>query len=137
MDAQIISLVKTLLQESADIQLVILFGSFAANNQRDDSDIDLAIAAPRPLNAKRLFDLKLTLQANCDRVVDLVDLSNSGVSIVLKNDILTLGKVLYAVDETIFSSVEAPIRREAEDFLFRRRELDDYLLKRLRANATA
>jgi predicted nucleotidyltransferase len=137
MDAKITSLVKILLQEEADVYLVILFGSFAANTQHDESDIDLAIATSRPLSASRLFDLKLTLQAGCDRDVDLVDLNNSGVSIILKNDIITKGKLLYAVDKVAFSQIEAPIRREAEDFLYRRRDLELQLQKRLMAHATA
>lgn len=137
MKEQIDHLVETLKQQLDNLNLVILFGSFATGHQHVDSDIDLAIGCDRPLTPRELFDLTLALQADCNQIVDLVDLRNADVSVVLKNEIMTRGKVVYAVDPDIVSSFEGPIRREAEDFLLRRRDLDEHLVKRLRTYATA
>jgi uncharacterized protein len=136
MNLQSHALVESLKQHTPDLRLVILFGSFASGHQRDDSDIDLAIAALRPLDPTKLFDIKMTLQEASGRTVDLVDLNNADVSIVLKNEAIIFGKLLFAADETVFSEIEAPIRREAEDFLFRRRDLETHLAERMRAYAT-
>lgn len=137
MSSQIEALVECVKLHVHDLRLVMLFGSFASGRQRHDSDIDLAFAAARPLNAEALLDLKLTLQEACNRALDLVDLNAPSVSIVLKNEVIKFGRILYAADGTAFSEVEGPIRREAEDFLFRRRDLDSHFLKQLRDYATA
>jgi predicted nucleotidyltransferase len=136
MQPEINAIIQILSQRLPCLRLALLFGSFSSNDHRADSDIDIAFAAAQALDSKTLFNLKLDLQTICDRHVDLIDLNNADTSIVLKHEIVTLGKILFACDETVFSTYEARIRREAEDFLYRRRDLEDHLAERLRAYAT-
>ena len=57
-----------------DYQAIYLFGSHAAGNVRIESDIDLAILAPRSLPVKKLWDLRQNLAIQLNKDVDLIDL---------------------------------------------------------------
>lgn len=116
-----------------NLRLVMLFGSFATDFQRDDSDIDLAFAALRPLDSRALFDLKMALQVGCPRSVDLVDLANEQVSLILKHEIIKTGRAIFEADDTVLSEFEARILRDHGDLIFRRRDIEDEISARLRA----
>lgn len=73
---------------------VWLFGSLARGRARRDSDIDLAIAAPAPLDPVQVFDLGLELGVLAGRDVDLVDLRRG--SVLLRHVVMTEGRLLFA-----------------------------------------
>ena len=135
MNPLVASLVEKLKTYVPDLRLVMLFGSFAAGCQRDDSDIDLAFAATHPLNNHALFDLKMEMQVGCPRSVDLVDLANETVSIILKYEIITTGQMMFEKDDSVGSEFETRIMRDHADLIYRRRDIEDDISQRLRAYA--
>ena len=135
MNPLITPLIQKLKAHVPDLRLIMLFGSFAAGRQRGDSDIDLAFAAIRPLESRALFDLKMEMQVDCPRSVDLVDLANDRVSIILKYEIIQTGQALFETDNFVLSEFEARIMRDHGDLKYRRRDIEDDISKRLRAYA--
>ena len=61
-----------------------------------DADIDLAVLAPEPLDAVRLWDLAQRLAAEVGRDVALIDLR--GASTVFRHEILTTGERVWCAD---------------------------------------
>ena len=60
------------------IALVLLFGSFAAGNTRENSDIDIAVDSQEPLPPGVLPRLREALEeSNITRVVEVVDLRDA------------------------------------------------------------
>ncbi len=137
MHPDVTPLIRKLVTQVPDLKLVIVFGSFADGSQRHGSDIDLAFAAARPLKNRALYDLTLDLQTGCDRRVDLVDLANADLSIILKYEIVTSGKVVFEADNCSVSEHHARIFRDYQDFRYRRADLEQDLSDRLKAYANA
>lgn len=61
-----------------DIRQAIVFGSVAAGTARAGSDLDIAVAAERPLSAERRLELIESLALASGRPVDLIDLRTAG-----------------------------------------------------------
>jgi uncharacterized protein len=135
MNCEIATLLKVLKDQVPGLRLVMLFGSFADDRQRPNSDIDIAFAAKRPLDSRALFDLKLDLQTVGARRVDLIDLGDAAVSLILKHEIIATGKAIFEADNYVLSEYEGPIFRDYHDFIYRRREIDNALTQRLSAYA--
>lgn len=72
-----------------DLELVILFGSIASGRARDDSDIDVAVQAVRPLTAEQRMTLLEAIALAFDRPVDVIDLATVGEPLL--NQIVTTG----------------------------------------------
>lgn len=89
--------VVSLLRQRTAAFLVIVFGSCAKGLVRSDSDIDIAYAGEKRLNAYEIFLLTQELAAMLARDVDLLDLSQ--VSTVMKAQIVAFGRVIYCSDE--------------------------------------
>jgi predicted nucleotidyltransferase len=81
------------------------FGSFAEGRQRNDSDLDLAVLAERPLDPLRRFTVQRELGAILDRDVDLIDLRRA--STVLCQEVVTRGHALFKRDELLALDFEA------------------------------
>jgi len=60
------------------IKLAIVFGSIARGEARRDSDIDLAVQLPTPLDVEQKMQLIADIAAMTGRPVDLVDLRTVG-----------------------------------------------------------
>lgn len=73
--------VKTLITDyfsrQADIDTVILFGSFTKNTYNEHSDIDLAIHSDNKLDYERLSSIQTELALLTHREIDLADLSKA------------------------------------------------------------
>lgn len=69
---------RTVLAAYPDIVLALLFGSMAAGTATAESDLDLAVAASKPLSAIRRLALMDDLALAFGRPVDLVDLTTAG-----------------------------------------------------------
>ncbi len=106
--------IQNALSGCSDILLAILFGSLAQGRERADSDLDIAVAADRPLTATRRLELIQALAAATGRPVDLVDVA--GVGEPLLGEILRHGKRLRGNDE-IYARLLTRHLFDAADFL--------------------
>ena len=101
-----------------------LFGSLASGDARPDSDVDLAVLAPRPLPHDRLVRVREELAERLRRDVDLVDLARAPT--VLQAQIVSTGRVLRDLDpagrerfETYVYSAYARLNEERRGILER------------------
>lgn len=64
------------------ILLVVVFGSVAAGIPRPESDLDVAVAAAKPLTVADKWAIIAALAARTGRPIDLVDLREVGVPLL-------------------------------------------------------
>ncbi|HQE53996.1 MAG TPA: nucleotidyltransferase family protein [Tenuifilum sp.] len=81
---------KPFLKREYSVKEIGLFGSFASDSARDDSDIDLLIELEKPIGWK-FFSLEIYLEQIFGRKIDLV--TKNALRDRLKEDILN--KVNY------------------------------------------
>jgi predicted nucleotidyltransferase len=105
-------IVDQILQAMPGIWAIYRFGSAGTPFGRSDSDIDLAILAPRPVNNLARWALAQDLARRLRRDVDLVDLQSA--STVLRHQVFHQGRRIYCGD-----------RFAAEEF--ESRALSDYV----------
>ncbi len=74
-------------------KLIYLFGSYAKNINREESDVDIAVLLETPMAPKDRYKYKMELVDLLEKEVDLIDLSD--VNIILKHQIVTTGKNLF------------------------------------------
>ena len=63
---------KPVLAERFGVRRLALFGSFARDTAREDSDVDVLVAFDGPATAKRYFGVQFYLEDLFGREVDLV-----------------------------------------------------------------
>src|SRR2546426_8083615 len=120
MDAAITQEVLEVLKNHSDIRLAILFGSLASDRGTNQSDLDLAVDAGRPLDLPLKINLISELANRTGRPVDLVDLRTAGEPLL--GQILRYGKKILG-DNTRYADL---IRRhvfDEADFLRYRNEM--------------
>lgn len=95
-DAEILAALRAALPE---LEAALLFGSHATGEAGPDSDVDLAVFAPTPIEPLRLWlaGEAVAQTLGCD--VDLVDLRRA--STVLQHQIIVTGRRLFAVGDDI------------------------------------
>lgn len=76
------SSLKKFFQEKKSVQVAILFGSYANGKNTDNSDVDLAVQLPTPLNAQEKYALIFELREITGLDVDLIDLRTAGQPIL-------------------------------------------------------
>lgn len=74
-------------------KLIYLFGSYAKNINRDESDIDIAVLLKAPMESMEKYRYKMELVDLLGKEVDLIDLADA--NIILKHQIVTTGKNLF------------------------------------------
>lgn len=89
-------LVETIRAAIPDVIAIYLFGSAARGDANASSDLDLAVLAPRGLEAQARFHLQESLAAVAGRDVDLVDLR--AASSVMRAQVLNGDVLLYEGD---------------------------------------
>ena len=93
-------IVSTLLRSFADAQAIYLFGSYGTPYERYDSDIDIGLLLP-PGQAKnyekQVWEAGRALEQVLPRSIDLINLRC--VSIILQNEVVSDGRILYRQDE--------------------------------------
>lgn len=82
-----------------------LFGSAANVSMRDDSDMDIAVFTPTPLQGLERFNRAAHLSQCLGRDVDLIDFVRT--TTVFQNEILTTGIRLFAHDAIQVDNYEA------------------------------
>ena len=83
------------LTEKLTPELIYIFGSYAKNSERDNSDIDIAILSEREIDEYKLFLLSQKLADKLKKEVDLVDIKKA--STVFKAQIIQ-GKLIFNKD---------------------------------------
>ncbi|WP_319371112.1 nucleotidyltransferase domain-containing protein [uncultured Ilyobacter sp.] len=73
-------------------KLVYLFGSYAKNISRYESDVDIAVLLETPIKSEEKYKYKMELVDLLGKEVDLIDLYDA--NIILKHQIVTTGKNL-------------------------------------------
>jgi uncharacterized protein len=89
--------VMDLLKERLKPIIIYVFGSYAAGELREDSDIDIAFISDENLATYEVFMLAQEIADMLGREVDLVDLKNS--STVFKVEVVGKGTILFCSDE--------------------------------------
>lgn len=90
-------LIKSFLIEELDPVLIYVFGSFAKERIREDSDLDIAFLSDKKFNEYKVFLCAQKLADKLEREVDLVDLNNA--STVFKVQVLQ-GTLIYNGNNT-------------------------------------
>ncbi len=108
MDDAIVAAVRARLPAT---RAVYRYGSAGGPFERDDSDVDIAILADKPLSFETRAALVVDLMRLVDRDVDLVDMG--GIPVTLKIQIVASGARLYTAD---FPDVEDYETRVFSDY---------------------
>lgn len=103
-----------MLAKHPQIQLAILFGSMATGAAHPASDVDLVVAADRPLSADQEIQTMTDLATAIGGPVDLIDLDRIGEPVL--GPILKHGKRLLGSDERHARLINRHLLEEA-DFL--------------------
>lgn len=95
--------IACLLARYPDVKLGILFGSLAKGHATPDSDVDLGVAADRPLDIELKTVLIAELAQLLGRPVDLVDLQTA--SGVILQQVLVKGTLIYCTDRILYATL--------------------------------
>lgn len=98
------------LSDRFGIRVALVFGSLAKDRARQESDLDIAVAAPRPLSTEEKMEFISALAETYGRPVDLVDLQTASGLIAVQA--LTTGKLIHCTDRTLYAEL---IRRMLYD----------------------
>ena len=122
--------IQAVLARHSTIQVAFVFGSVASGGAGPESDLDIGIAAPKPLSAAQKMELIDDLAVTFGRPVDLVDLTTApapilgqiltkGVCILKKNTSLSahLLKKLWYDQADIMPNYNMILRRRREKFI--------------------
>ncbi len=115
------ALIEALRSMFGQLSAAYVFGSAATGRMGKDSDIDLAVDIGRALSGSERWEASQKLAVSLNRDVDLIDFRVA--SDVLRHQILTTGRRIYARDPVAQSSYEAAVLSEYLDFVARRAPL--------------
>lgn len=90
--------------------IIYVFGSFARNELREDSDIDIAFLSNSDSSTYEVFMLAQGLADIYKRDVDLIDLKKA--STVFKAQIVGTGEVIYCTDENFKTNFQIRCLKE-------------------------
>jgi predicted nucleotidyltransferase len=94
-------IIREIVEDYPDIQGIYLFGSYGTEDERADSDVDIALLLP-PIQASIEQNLQVSrcrasLANLLRKDVDLV--SARHVSTVFQKEIISLGRLIYCADQ--------------------------------------
>ena len=104
---------KNILIEYKDIIFAYIFGSYAQNKIREDSDIDIAIYLKNKLDIDTYLEIKMELSEATKREVDVVILNDA--TPLLKYEIYKNNILLFTRDETVESNYKVKTLFEYDD----------------------
>lgn len=99
-----------ILNKKLNCTAIILFGSYSRGDQREDSDVDIAIKSDKKISKQEIFDMTGELEQVLKKDVDLVNLDD--ISDSFRYEILMNGKVLYCNDNFKFDLYKLDMFRE-------------------------
>lgn len=108
------------LKEKLSPELIYIFGSYAKNSERDNSDIDIAILPEKEIDEYKLFLLAQKLAEKLKKEVDLVDIKKA--STVFKAQIIQ-GKLIFNKDNYKKMNFELKTFREYAKLNEERKEI--------------
>lgn len=123
---------KWLVKEFPDIIAAYLFGSYAKNEARSSSDVDIAIYIPRIIPPYELWDISQELAIALNINVDLINLLSAKT--VFQYQIITTGKLLLSKDDRQRVAFESFVIRSYFDFNIARQRLIKNFVERKLAN---
>ncbi len=88
------------LRSDRNVLFALVFGSYGAGTQKEDSDLDLAIYFEAPPEGLALFELSNTLSDICGRDIDLVVLNDS--SSLLRHQVMKNRRPLVIKDPELY-----------------------------------
>lgn len=101
----------TFLTQKLNCYAIIIFGSYAREDARRDSDIDIAIKTDKKLSSIELFNLQNELEEILKIDVDLIDLS-AEISDAFRYEILINGVLVYCTNQFEFDLYKLRMFRE-------------------------
>ena len=104
-----VSKIKDILMKKVSPYLIIIFGSAAKKNLRDDSDIDIAFLSDKHFDEYEVFVIAQELADALNRDVDLIDLNKATV---MKAQIIANGEVIYSKDDRRVSEYKIRVLKE-------------------------
>lgn len=114
-------LLKETLEQFPQVSLAVLFGSAASGRQQPNSDLDIAIAANRPLTANEKIAIISALAERTGRPVDLVDLN--GVAEPLLGQVVRHGRRILGSDTLYGELINRHLIEQADFMPYRTRLL--------------
>lgn len=123
----------TVLRLLPEVETAYLFGSRARGDARSDSDLDLAILAPTPIEPLQRLQLQREMTALLDCDVDLVDLRHA--SSVLRLEVVKSGVRLFQRNPDCTLDFEARVLGDYADLLEATADLREDIHQRGRVHA--
>jgi predicted nucleotidyltransferase len=111
------------------LDALFVYGSEAADRARADSDLDLAVRAPRPVEPADLLEIRAELSRQLGREVDLVDLA--AASPILAMQVVRKGRLVVDAHPTRPAELQARIFSQYADLKRVRAEAESALLERV------
>ena len=108
------------LKEKLSPELIYIFGSYAKNSERDNSDIDIAILPEKEIDEYKLFLLAQKLAEKLKKEVDLINIKKA--STVFKAQIIQ-GKLIFNKDNYKKMNFELKTFREYAKLNEERKEI--------------
>ena len=105
--------IATLFARETEIRLALIFGSLAKGRARSNSDVDVAVAADRPLDIGTKMRLIEQLAVLTGRPIDLVDLQVADGLIL--NQVLVQGRLLFCRDHALYARLMQRMIFDQED----------------------
>ena len=105
------TIVKTVLSYCSDVEAVYTFGSYGTDEERPESDIDIAVLLPhdraKEIGHIAMNDCRQALADVMGKEVDLINLRR--VNTVLQKEIIMNGRIIYQPDETAVDYFEMAV----------------------------
>lgn len=108
------------LKQRVNPYLIYIFGSYSNNNERKDSDVDIAFFSDNKIEEYQLFLLAQKLADILKKEVDLIDIKQA--STVFRTQIMQ-GKLIYNNDDDKKMYFELKTLREYAKFNEERKEI--------------
>lgn len=111
-----------LARELARVQCAFLFGSSETRSFSEESDVDVAVLLPTPLDLSERLALTASLEMALGRDVDLVDLR--GTDAILAFQVLSFGRPIVMRDRKAYDAFVARTLSEYADLKLDRRPVE-------------
>lgn len=82
--------------EVPEVQVVYVFGSYAAGQENEQSDLDIAFLAEATLSGVDLYNVRQNLAAKLKKDVDVIQLREA--SLVLRNEVVQGGGPIFTAE---------------------------------------
>ncbi len=107
-----------------DIQIAILYGSFARGSETQKSDVDIAVGGSEKFSQEMLANLNLEISKLLNREIDIVDLYNINGTILTQ--ILTKSTILKKENKILYAELINKMIYFEEDMAPNLRYILDY-----------